>query len=231
MLHRQLFKTFLDALVDVEHAQLQIEDRLAGHGEAEVSGLDDAGVDGSNGNLKDSFTESGPVDVALAFKLRKYGVDREIFAQRVHVRPVIVQRDAARIGVPLRDQAEPILDLALLPVGGGNGGGQRRENRLGCRNGGTHHQIARVSGLLKSVVDVVARFRRGSVFGERRGQAAAFFEQAGRDRGQSGDGRVQIDFRHGCTARMRAAPSTSAYSGAGNQNPRAITISERPITG
>src|SRR5258708_25021537 len=50
-IHWQLFEAFLDSLVNVEHPQLQIQDRFSGDGKVKVSWLDDAGVNGSHGNL------------------------------------------------------------------------------------------------------------------------------------------------------------------------------------
>ena len=109
----------LGAFVRVEHAQLQVEDGLAGHREVEMAGLDDAGVHGAHGNLEHAFAQRRPVDVPLAFEGRQDLSQRKVLAQRMHVRPVVVQRHAARIGVAGGFEAEPVLDLALLPVHGG----------------------------------------------------------------------------------------------------------------
>ena len=54
-------------------------------------------------------------------------------AQRMHVGPVVVQGDAAGIGMAVGFQAEPILDLALLPVDGRDFGGDGRKRRLARR--------------------------------------------------------------------------------------------------
>ncbi len=102
----------------VEHAQLQVQDGLAGDGEVEVAGLDDAGMNRADRNLKDALAERGPIDVPLALKRWQHGVERKVLAQRMHVGPVIVQRHAPRIRMPGGFQAEPILNLALLPVDG-----------------------------------------------------------------------------------------------------------------
>ncbi len=48
---RQLGEAPLDALVHVAEALLEPQHLLADHGEAEVAGLDDAGVHGADGNL------------------------------------------------------------------------------------------------------------------------------------------------------------------------------------
>ena len=55
VLDRHVLEKLLGAFVRVEHAELQVEDRLAGHREVEMARLDDAGVHGADGNLKDAF--------------------------------------------------------------------------------------------------------------------------------------------------------------------------------
>ena len=125
-----VFEQLLGALVGIEHAQLQIQNRLAGHGEIEVAGLDDAGMDRSHRNLEDAFPQRGPVDVALSFERRQHLAQGKILAQGMNVGPVIVQRDAARIGMSAGFQAEPVLDFAFLPVHRGQVGGERRKTRL-----------------------------------------------------------------------------------------------------
>jgi hypothetical protein len=131
----EILEELLGSLVRVEHAELQIEDRLAGDGEVEVAGLDDAGVNGADRNLEDALTVSGPVDVLLAFKRGQHGVERKILAQRMHIGPVIVERHAARIRMPCGFEAEPILNFAFLPVDGGQLRCQRRERGMVARNG------------------------------------------------------------------------------------------------
>ena len=68
--------------------------------------------------------------MALALKRRQHGRQVEIFAQRVHLRPVIVQGAAAGIGMAFELEAEQVLNFALLPIGGGQGIGQGHELRL-----------------------------------------------------------------------------------------------------
>ncbi len=51
--------------------------------------------DRSHGDLKYAFAERGPVDMLFAFKRRKNGVEREVLAQRMHIRPVVVQGHAS----------------------------------------------------------------------------------------------------------------------------------------
>ena len=123
----KILKQLFGSLVRVEHAQLQVQDGLAGDGEVEVAGLDDAGMNRADRNLEDALPVRGPVDVPLPLKRRQHGVERKILAQRMHVGPVIVERHAPWIRMPCGFQAEPILNLALLPVNGRQLRGQRRE--------------------------------------------------------------------------------------------------------
>src|SRR5450759_1345562 len=95
-----------------------------------MAGLDSAGMDGADGNLEDSLAQGGAIDVALAFEGRQDLAQRKIFAQGMHVGPVVVERDAPWIGMAGGFEAEPVLDLAFLPVDRGQAGGERRESRL-----------------------------------------------------------------------------------------------------
>ena len=64
----------------VEHAELQIEDRLAGDGKVEVAGLDDAGMNRTNRYLEDAFSVGRSVDVPFSFKRGQHGVERKTLA-------------------------------------------------------------------------------------------------------------------------------------------------------
>ena len=66
--------------VGIEHAQLQIEDWLAGNGEVEVARLDDACVNRSDGDVKDAFAERGTIDVLFSFERRQHRVDGEVLS-------------------------------------------------------------------------------------------------------------------------------------------------------
>ncbi len=52
----KILEELLGSLVRVEHAQLQVEDGLAGDGEVEVAGLDDAGMNRADRNLEDALS-------------------------------------------------------------------------------------------------------------------------------------------------------------------------------
>src|SRR6516164_595028 len=118
-MYRQLLKELFRALMRIEHAELQIEDRLTGHRKIEMAGLDGSGMNRSDWHLKDAFTQSGPIDVAFSLERRQHGFECEVLAQRMNIRPVVVQGDPARIRMSDGFQPKPILDFALLPVHGG----------------------------------------------------------------------------------------------------------------
>src|SRR5260370_1221460 len=117
-MYGQLLKKLFGAFMRVKHAKLQIEDGLTCHREIEMAGLDGSGMNRSYRHLKDALAQSGPIDVALSLEGREHGLEWEVLAQRMNVRPVVMQRDSARIGVSYSFQAKPILDFALLPVDG-----------------------------------------------------------------------------------------------------------------
>ncbi len=91
---------------------LQVEDVLAVALEPEVAGLDDPGVDRSDGHLVDLLALD-PVEVGDAGQDRVAGGPRP----GVVARPVGgVVPDRLEPGVPLRDDAPLLGDLALEPV-------------------------------------------------------------------------------------------------------------------
>src|SRR5450631_3593647 len=105
----QMLEELLRAFVRVEHAQLQVQDGFTGDGETKMTGLNGPGVNRSNGNLKNAFSQSRPVFVLLAFKGRQDLAQGKVFSQRVNVRPIVVQRNTARIRMSGRFQAKPVV--------------------------------------------------------------------------------------------------------------------------
>src|ERR1035441_617010 len=95
-----------------------------------MAGLDDPRMHGADRNLEDALPQGGAIDVALAFEWRQDLAQRKTLAQGMHIGPVIVQRDTPRIGMTRGFEAEPVLDLAFLPVHGGQPGGERWESGL-----------------------------------------------------------------------------------------------------
>ena len=73
----ETLEELLGSLVRIEHAELQVEDRLTGDGEVEVAGLDDAGVNGADRNLEDALSVGRPVDVPFSFKRGQHGFERK----------------------------------------------------------------------------------------------------------------------------------------------------------
>ena len=77
--------------------------------------------------MKYAFAFDLPKFVTRTLKRRENSFQVEVLTQRMHFRPVIVQRAAARIGVANQFQTEQVRNLPLLPVDGGHRVGQRRK--------------------------------------------------------------------------------------------------------
>ena len=106
---------------------LQAHDVLAIGGEAKMAGLDDAGMHRADRHLKDALPFHLAEFVPDARKRRQRRVKVKILAQRMDVRPVVVQGAAPRIRVAQQLQAKQVLHLPLLPVHGVDGIGERVE--------------------------------------------------------------------------------------------------------
>ena len=112
-------RQLLDAPVRVVEARLEVDDGLAEGAEPEVPRLDDSRVDWAHRDLGD----------ALPFHLEELvAAVRDAFATFVRssnsflrgktcVGPVLVKRQRPRVGIALWDQAEHVLDLALVQSG------------------------------------------------------------------------------------------------------------------
>src|ERR1035441_1402185 len=85
--------------------------------------------------------------------------------------PVIVERDAARIGMTGGFQAKPVLDLAFLPVDRGQLRRERWEARLVRGNGRLEVQIAGLAWLFEDVVVVEDAIGGNAIFGKHRHQS------------------------------------------------------------
>ena len=86
----------------VEHSKLQIEYGFTCDREVEVPRFDDSRMDRPNGDLKDAFTQSRTIDMALALEGRQLGVEGKVLAQGINVGPIIMQRHPTGIRVPNR---------------------------------------------------------------------------------------------------------------------------------
>ena len=82
-----------------------------------------------DGHLEDAFALDLAELVALALERRQHGLQIEFLSQRMNLRPVVVEGTTARIGMAFEFEPEQVLDFPLLPIGGGQGIGQRDELR------------------------------------------------------------------------------------------------------
>jgi len=185
MRKRQMLEHFLDALVHIEQAQLKVKHGFAGDAEQKMSWLDDAGMDRADRHLKNAFTFHRSELVTLALERRQHGFQVKILAQRMNLRPVVVQRTTARVGMTDQVQAEPILNLPLLPIHRRYGVGERGERRRLGRNRRAEDEKA-MSGIERQdVVKVEDAVARADVIGEHHYQTRvpvpAKVSAAGRD--------------------------------------------------
>src|SRR5260370_33366155 len=168
--HRQFLKEFFRALMRIEHAKLQIEDRLTRDREIEMTGLDGSSMTRPHRHLKDAFTQSGPVDVAFSLERRQYCLKRKVLAQRMNIRPVVMEGDPARIGMSSGLQAKPILNFSLLPVDRRQLSRERWKLGMVGADWGPHNQIPRVALPFKYVVVEKDAFPTTPFLGKNRNQ-------------------------------------------------------------
>src|SRR5207244_3234196 len=128
--------------------------------------LNDPGVDGSYRNLKNTFSQGGPINVTLPFELRQSNTKWKIFAKRMDVGPIIVHRDSSGIGMSYGFQSKPVLNFALLPVEGGEFSGERRELQVIRAYRCAQDEIIRIAALLEDVVVEEYALLCTPVFGE-----------------------------------------------------------------
>src|ERR1035437_2900294 len=100
-------------------------------------------------NLEEAPSVGRPIDGALSFTRGQHGIERKAIPQRIHVGPVVVKRDAAWIRMADGFEAEPILNLTLLPVDGWQLRGQRGEGRRPLGNGSLQNHPASIAGPVK----------------------------------------------------------------------------------
>src|SRR6266511_2368073 len=88
-----------------------------------MTGLDDAGVDRSDGNLEHTLTGDGPEWVEITWRSRYRTVEWKILPKCPGpVRPVVMQRYARWVRMPHGNEAEEVHDLTFEPVPGGMAG-------------------------------------------------------------------------------------------------------------
>ncbi len=191
----QTLEELLGALVDVEHAQLEVEHRFASHAEEKMARLDNPGMHRADRHLEDAFALDRAELVALALEWRQHRCHIEILAQRVDLGPVVVQGAPARIGMADELQAKPILDFALLPVHGRYGVRERRELRRFGRDRHAEDQetMSGVEG--QRVVEVEHPLDRARVVREHADETRVpLAAEMGAETGHQVHPRVEIDF-------------------------------------
>ncbi len=121
-------------------------------------------------NLKDPLTLDLAKMVPRARERRQHGAQVEILPQRVHLRPVVMQRAAPRIRVTEQLQAKQVLDFALLPVDAVDGVRQRGKLRPVRRH--RHAQDEETVRLVEGeyVIKVKDLLRRPDVVGKQTDQ-------------------------------------------------------------
>ncbi len=105
------FHQLLDALVDIAQALLEPDDRLAAGGEAEMSGLDDAGMDRTDRDLVQAFALGGKEDIRRGCAVPR----RRRAAERVGQVPPTVVEPGAQVRRAFGLEPEQIADRALQP--------------------------------------------------------------------------------------------------------------------
>ena len=84
----------------------------------------------------------------------------------MHVGPVIVERHAPWIRMPNGFEAEPILNLAFLPVDSRQFRGQRLERGMVRGNGNLQNHPGRLVRPIKNIIIIENAFRLHPVLGE-----------------------------------------------------------------
>src|SRR5215813_1941607 len=102
----QVLEQFFCPFVHIKHPQLQVEDWFARYAEKKVSRLDNARVDRSHGHLKNTLAFHLTKFMPWPVELRKFRAQIEILAQRIDLRPIVVQRTAARVRMANEFEAE-----------------------------------------------------------------------------------------------------------------------------
>ena len=139
-------RRLLDALVDVAEALLEPQDLFAHRVEAEVPGLDDAGVHRPHGDLEDPAAvhpREGVVGVggrgARGLLARREVVGAQGIAG---LGPGLVARPAVGLGVVHELETEQVVGVALGAVRGRELRGEGGQARAGEGHPGLEHQVA-----------------------------------------------------------------------------------------
>ena len=97
-----------------EELGIQLQHGFTSLAKAEMTGLDDAGMDGTNGHLEQAFTAGGHhfvFTMTMALAVHCYLLAQGMKA----LRKAFVQHQGSQIGMTLGNKAEHIMQLALIP--------------------------------------------------------------------------------------------------------------------
>ena len=138
---RSLFEELFCRLVGVKKADLKIQDGFSSHTESEMSRFNDAGMNGTDRDLKHSLPFYGSEYMPRTIAQRDRCHQIEILAQRKDlIWPIVVGRNLAWIRVAHRPYSKPIADFSFVPVHRGNRRCERWEFGLIRRNGDSNEE-------------------------------------------------------------------------------------------
>ena len=155
-------EALVDALVHVAQALLEAQHLLADDGEAEVAGLDDAGVDGAHRDLVHAVALDAH-EVVVGERVGRQPGGIEVAAQREGLRgPGAVAQPGARVGRARGADAQQVEERALHAAGGREEPRQVRVAGRGVLHQEFHHgeavlhRVGGVDGILVLVLGEVA---------------------------------------------------------------------------
>ena len=204
------FEEFLDAFVDEPEAGFHRDDGFADDGEPEVSGFDESGVDGTDGDFVDAGAFDGDERERLAGFVDGGGWAGVVAEGMPVVGPVLVVHQPAELGVASRDDAELVGEFAFEAARGERQGRQARDPGRRVVDAGDELDAGVAAGLDEQVDDadgvVVV------VAGDERESVAAVGVGA-ELRGELVGGNVEGAARAGHRATIRAAALRRCWSG------------------
>ena len=112
------FEESFDSFVDEPESSFDVEDGLANHGEPEVSGLDDTGVDRPDGNLIDAGSFNPEERIGLVFVGEWRWIPGVVAHGMPALGPVLVQDEARGSWMTDGFDAEEVVHLAFEAAGG-----------------------------------------------------------------------------------------------------------------
>ena len=117
LFRRQSFQRFFNAPMREKQSRIEMDHILARLTEAEISRLNDPGMNRTDRHLEHPLAmDAGP----LVFRrlLLRFGALGEVLSQGMTTRrPMLMQHQRSQIGMPHRHKAKQIVDLPLVPSG------------------------------------------------------------------------------------------------------------------